>query len=359
MRELATGNGYIDDAVDALSSSNVFVASDVKDRSSLLTDLQHQVSGEDIAVAVVSTNATADGSTSLDIVQTMREAHPEYGTIIVAVGDDLAAGSSVLPAGQALQIANEAEGIDLGTSLRQTIAGVQTASIRDDNVALPEDGGAGLAIGIVLAIAAVLAGVGITVGLILGTRRRRVRTQNAMPDEVRVHLDALNTVRGEYAAAAASGNTASGTTAQEIGTLTANVAELFRRLESRSDEGQRKIAAVEYDDKLRRLGGALQRDYLLDIQTRPDLWDDPDERQREVQTALSAVSGELLENIRQVNAQRALRFQVSLDGLMGRRKELQDWDRAFDDAAPDGPSTGSGAGGSAGRPGGSAEGPRA
>ena len=51
-----------------------------------------------------------------------------------------------------------------------------------------------------------------------------------------------------------------------------------------------------------------------------------------MRTALSSFSTELVENIKQVNARRGLHFQVSLDGLMGRRKELQDWDRAFERA---------------------------
>jgi len=51
-----------------------------------------------------------------------------------------------------------------------------------------------------------------------------------------------------------------------------------------------------------------------------------------VRTALTSFSGELVENIKQVNARRGLHFQVSLDGLIGRRKELQEWDRAFERA---------------------------
>ena len=51
--------------------------------------------------------------------------------------------------------------------------------------------------------------------------------------------------------------------------------------------------------------------------------------------AVVGVSEQLVENIKQVNAQRALHFQVSLDTLIGRRKELRDWDREFDRATDD------------------------
>jgi hypothetical protein len=81
----------------------------------------------------------------------------------------------------------------------------------------------------------------------------------------------------------------------------------------------------------------VDRQYLLDILKHPNLWDDPDERVSEVRDAVVAVSEQLVENIKQVNARRGLHFQVSLDGLIGRRKELQDWDRAFDQASDDRP----------------------
>ena len=71
--------------------------------------------------------------------------------------------------------------------------------------------------------------------------------------------------------------------------------------------------------------------------SRPDLWDDPDERIREVQDATTEVSEQLVANIKQLNARRGLHFQVSLDGLMGRRKELRDWERAFGSASGDEP----------------------
>jgi hypothetical protein len=330
----AAGSGYIDEAADGLSTTNVFVSPEVSGSAQLRAQLSQQVSGDAIAVAVLSKNALLEADSTVDIVQALREAHPEYGTIIVAVGNDLAAGSSTIPGDQALRIANESESAgSQGASLSQAIIGIQTAGDHNVDIAPGGSGGDPVLTIVLVVAAAVVVVAGVMTGL-LAAARRRARASSVLPDPVRAHLDALAVARSAYERAGAAGNAAAGRTAQDIGALTANVAELFRRLRSRSDEGQRKIAAVEYDDKLRRLSGALQPDYLLDIQTRPDLWDDPTERAREVEAAVAAVSQELLENIRQVNAQRALHFQVSLDGLMGRRKELQEWDRAFGDASP-------------------------
>ena len=95
------------------------------------------------------------------------------------------------------------------------------------------------------------------------------------------------------------------------------------------------LPAVKYQTSRAFRQNIPYRDYLLDILNHPDLWDDPAERIQEVRTAVSAFSVEIVENIKQVNARRGLHFQVSLDGLIGRRKELQEWDREFGRASGD------------------------
>jgi hypothetical protein len=331
---------YVDEAAARLQSDNVFVSGEVRDADALAAALRQQIGDDSIGVAVFSKNAGI-GTTPLDIAQSLQE-QTTYDTIIVAVDWDLAAGSSTL-GDEALRIANEADdqAESVASTLTETIQGIQAAAPAPGTGAGDSGIGGGAILGIVLAVVAVVAVIGVTIGVVRG-RRGRARAERGLPDPVRAHLAALSAASSAYAAAGASGNQDAARTAREIDALVGNVAELFRRLDgrvsdNRSDGGQRQLAAVEYDDKLRKLSGALHPDYLLDILTHPNLWDDPAERQREVEGALSAVSQELVDNIKQVNARRALHFQVSLDGLMGRRKELQDWDKAFDTAAGDGP----------------------
>jgi hypothetical protein len=192
----------------------------------------------------------------------------------------------------------------------------------------------GVIVGLALTVA-VLVGAGITVVRVVRSRGRGVDDDERIPDGLSTQIATLKSLSAEYAAVGASGNQVAAQTGQEISVLADNAAELFARLDGRSADDQRSIAAVEYDDKLRKLTAALNREYLLDILTHPHLWDDPDDRVQEVLEGLHEVSAELLQNIKQVNARRGLHFQVSLDGLIGWRKELQDWDRAFNDAADD------------------------
>ena len=331
--------GYIDEATTALGQDNVFVSSEVGGGSALADALQQQIGDASIGIAVFSDNASFEAS-GTEIVQALAGAHPEYSTIIVAVGDDLAAGSRVLDSGEALRIANEAE------SSADSVDSALTEPIQTVIAETPAGGAAGggaagggvdggAVVGIALAVAAVLAGVGVTIGLIGRTRKTRSRADDRpqVPERIAAHVATLQALSVRYAALAASGDQVAAQTRTDIDDITANTVELFARLDRKSAEGQHSMAAVEYDDKLRKLTGALNRDYLLDILTHPNLWDDPEDRVREVRSSVTAVSEELVENIKQVNARRGLLFQVSLDGLIGKRKELQEWERDFDNAS--------------------------
>ena len=150
-----------------------------------------------------------------------------------------------------------------------------------------------------------------------------------MPEGIRAQVQTLQALSVDYAAVGVTGHPLAGQTAQDLQAIADNVTELFERLAGKASEAQRRLAEIEYGDKLAKLTAAVDRKYLLDILTHPQLWDDPDERVSEVRDAVVAVSEQLVENIKQVNAQRALHFQVSLDSLIGQRKELRDWEKEF------------------------------
>lgn len=324
--QLAASAGYVDDAADALQSGSVYVSREVDGSAALSAQLEAQIGDASVGVAVFSDNAALEAS-GPDIVSELA-GRTGFDTIIVAVGDDLSAGSRVLDPGEAMLIANEAEasGGTLEESLTQTVQTIvqESAPASAEN----GDGSAGVMIGIAIAAAVVVAGV---VGAIaaLRSRRTRARTGQEMPDSVRGPLQALRSLSGQYAALGASGNETAAATARTIDAITANTTHLFERLGEKGAQDQRELAQIEYGDKLGKISAALDRRYLLDILVNPHLWDDPEERIVEVGDALEGVSEQLIDNIKQVNARRGLHFQVSLDALSGRRRELRDWDREF------------------------------
>jgi hypothetical protein len=180
-------------------------------------------------------------------------------------------------------------------------------------------------IGGVVLIAAVGTGIGL-----VARRRRRPAAKDAsadpVPPGIRLRVTRLRELAPFYAGV--PGNPIAAETAANIEALASHVEQLFIRLDAKAGEDQSAIAEAEYSDKLARLVAALDRDYLLDLLTRPDLWDDPDQRIGEVREALDAVTTQIVDNIKQVNARKGLLFQVSLDSLIG-RSELRDWERQF------------------------------
>ncbi|WP_430646841.1 hypothetical protein [Agromyces sp. GXS1127] len=337
----AAADGYVDDASEALQSTPVYVSSEVDGASALQGALLAQVGDDSIGVAVFSDNAALEAS-GPEIVTQLAEA-TGYDTIIVAVGDDLSAGSRVLDAGEAMQIANQAEsGADsLDGALTETVQGVQAAAEPPPLVGGGDDGSGGdFGLGLVIALAVLVAAAGaVTWGIRARRRRGHGAVDAKLPEPIRRHVATLRSLAVEYAQVGSRGNAVAAQTANDMVGIAENVEELFVRIDragAGQAGGQRGIAAIEYDDTLRKLTAALDRDYLLDILTHPHLWDDPDERVREVREAVGAVSGELVHNIKQVNARRGLHFQVSLDGLIGGRKELQEWERAFERASGEG-----------------------
>lgn len=143
--------------------------------------------------------------------------------------------------------------------------------------------------------------------------------QDPVPPKIRTHVDKLSVLRQEYVLHAAAGTHAAGSFVGQIDSLIQNVTELFRRLSSKSDAAQRAYAVTEYDDVLAKLAGALDEDYLLDVLVNPRLWDNPEERVAGVQGALRAVDRQLVDNIKQVNADRGLEFQVGVEGIRDMR----------------------------------------
>jgi len=328
----ADGQGYVDDAIAGIEADGVYVSPEVSGSVALHDTLDQQVGDASIGIAVFSDNALLEAP-GPDILAEIAAAHPECETVIVAVGDDLWAGSRALASGEAMQIANEAEQSagSVEDALTETVQRVIAATPADD---APGGVDGGVVVGGVLGLIVLVAAGGALWG-VRRARRRRPGPEGRhapLPDAVRPLVGRLRALSGEYAAAGASGNRDAIEVAGEVATVANNTVELFDRLGRKGDESQRATAAVEYGETLRKLTAALDRDYLLDILQHPDLWDDPADRVREVRGALTSFSTELVENIKQVNARRGLHFQVSLDGLIGRRKELQEWDRAFERA---------------------------
>lgn len=318
----------VDDAIAALQSGNIYVASKVDDASAVTAALTSVVPTDgSIAVVVLPEDADISSVYALEILDKLT-AQSRQQTIVLAIGDDVQADSAVIGREEALRIANESEGAADGNTQAALVETVQ--QIVEETPSSPSGGaggGADLLLPLVIGGVVVVAGIGTAIGLVARRRRKKpAASADPVPAGIRLRVNRLRELRADYAAL--PGNLVAAETAVGIDALASHVEQLFVRLDAKAGEDQSVLAEAEYSDKLARLVAALDRDYLLDLLTRPDLWDAPDERVGEVREALSAVTTQIVDNIKQVNARKGLLFQVSLDSLIG-RSELRDWERQF------------------------------
>lgn len=314
----------------ALQSEDVYIGKGVKGGDSLSGALAGVVP-EDGSIAVVVLPADADlGAVyDLELLGRIAEKVPQK-TVVLALGEDLQATSMAIDSKDALFIANTNEtaaGGDTQTALVETVQ-----QIVDETPTSPAGGpgagGADWLLPVVIGGAVLLAAGGTAIGLLARRRRapKAVVSTDPVPAGIRLRVNRLRELRADYTNV--PGNPVAAETAAGIDALASHVEQLFVRLDAKAGEDQSVLAEAEYSDKLARLVAALEPDYLLDLLTRPDLWDAPDERVGEVRDALAAVTTQIVDNIKQVNARKGLLFQVSLDSLIG-RSELRDWERQF------------------------------
>ena len=328
----ASGSGWIDDAIAGLDAGNVYVAPGVSGASGLQDALSGVVPTDgSIAVVVLPKDAGLDSPYSTYILEKITGAADQQ-TVVLAIGNDLMADSAI-DGQEAMRIANENETAAGGNTQTALVETVQ--QIVEETPTSPgggAGGGADWLLPVVIGGAVLLAAGGTAIGLL--TRRRRapqaVAAVDPVPAGIRLRVNRLRELRADYANL--PDNPVAAETATRIDALASHVEQLFVRLDAKAGEDQSVLAEAEYSDKLARLVAALEPDYLLDLLARPDLWDAPDERVAEVREALAAVTTQIVDNIKQVNARRGLLFQVSLDSLIG-RSELRDWERQFKESS--------------------------
>jgi hypothetical protein len=326
----ASGSGWVDDAIAGLDAGNVYVSPDVAGSSGLADALSGVVPADgSVAVVVLPKDAGIENAYSTYILEKLTGAADQQ-TVVLAIGNDLMADSTAIDGDTVMRIANENEtaaGGDTQTALVETVQQIveETPSSPGGTAA---GGGADWVLPVVIGGAVLLAGGGTAIGLLLRRRRapKAAESTDPVPAGIRLRVNRLRELRTAYANV--PNNAVAAETAAGIDALASHVEQLFVRLDAKAGEDQGVLAEAEYSDKLARLVAALEPDYLLDLLTRPDLWDAPDERVAEVREALAAVTTQIVDNIKQVNARKGLLFQVSLDSLIG-RSELRDWERQF------------------------------
>lgn len=139
-------DGYLNATVQALQQGNVYVSPEVANIDASV--LREAIGSSDIVVAVVPSAAAEQNGGTVKFLSTVASG-VNHETVIIAAGNDIEAGSRVLPAGKAGEIANDAESNtpDTNAALVAAIDGIQSYSSRgipQERPAQTEESGGGL-----------------------------------------------------------------------------------------------------------------------------------------------------------------------------------------------------------------------
>ncbi|MDR3202797.1 MAG: hypothetical protein LBT54_06670 [Bifidobacteriaceae bacterium] len=339
----ARAASYLDEAVAALSDDATWVSPEIDGAARLGRAVAAANTSGAIAVAVFPDEASLE-ATPADLAAGIVR-RTGFPTVVVAVGGDLTARSSVLPEGEAARIANEEEsaGANLAAALTGTVERLAEAA-RGQGQGPAEgaagqpraaaDRGSGGGFAPIVLVLVLLACLGLVVVAL--RRRRRAKGLSAgapalvgkiseeTPGDVRAELDKLKRLHGRYADPSDSPahRAESLEMANALARILNDTSELFRRIAKKGTGEQKGIARVEYRDQLGKVADLLGDDYYYDIITHPDLWDDPDARGAAVRDSIAAFADQVRDNIKQTNASQDLRFQVSLDALARQKQDL-------------------------------------
>jgi len=163
----ATDISYLDEATQALQTSVLYVSPSVSDLSQeQQANLSSQIGSDSIAIVVLPTGAQSEiDSIPTFISQLASRTH--YETILVSIGGDFEAGSSTLNSGQASQLANAAEGGNLGDGLNEFVSEVQSNQPTTSSATDPLGG-----IGVIL-VSGVVGAVILFGAIVMITRARK------------------------------------------------------------------------------------------------------------------------------------------------------------------------------------------
>jgi hypothetical protein len=333
---------FVSESINGLIAKNVFIDSSATLSNS--AEISAAFSMNSVGVVSLPQMSTSTFSASALANQILAGTNGQYKTVIVMI-DSSHDSFGVASVGDAALIAktlNEANSGDGGAAILKSSKEIIeiSSNAKSSTSTQAESGGAeGNAVvlyGGTSVLVAIVVGVAV---FALGRGKKGDRQKSLTPsfkDSLAALPENLRKIVNEFLEITALHESPSRSSmlGPELQKIAANLTELFGRIERKGTEQQARMASVQYIDTLTKLNSALGKDYYLDIRMRPDLWDNAPQRLKEVETAVSATSAELINNIKQVNASKDLEFKVALESLSKSINEISVGDLYDDKISP-------------------------
>jgi hypothetical protein len=333
---------FVSESINGLMAKNVFIDSSATLSSS--AEISAAFSGSSVGVVSLPQMSTSTFSASALANQILNGTNGQYKTIIVMIDSshDSFGVASVGDASLISKTLNEANSGDGGAAILKSSETIVQASANAKTgtstqaESSPSDGGAVMLYGgTSVLVAIVVAGAVFALGRNKNNPKQKALT-SSFKERLAVLPDDLRKVANEFVEITRMHelSTNSSMLGPELQKIVTNFTELFARIERKGTEQQARMASVQYIDTFTKLNSALGKDYYLDIRLHPDLWDEAPRRLKEVETAVSATSSELINNIKQVNASKDLEFKVALESLSKSINEISVGDLYNDKISP-------------------------
>jgi hypothetical protein len=302
----ASAASYLDEAVQALQSDNVYVSLEATGvNAQTESKLSQQGHASDIAVVVLPANAVEDtGGNPTEFLTQLGE-RSDYGTVVVAFGDNLVAGSQDLGKGEAQQLADKAEGTGntVGDDLLTFVSEVRSA---EPSHAPATTAGSGvtitaIAFGVIVAVVLVVVVIGFVLSRIRREGQEEVLPKLVVDGELRDSLEKMRklalTITGDNELRQAALTAANETD------------ELFVEIrKALPDQIHQKTA--EFTNHVTRVNRVLE--VYLKAGAKPRHFDDAKRTQASARTSVFAYGENVRQNLVTVNEGELMGFEVDV-----------------------------------------------
>lgn len=304
---------FVADSIEGLKSSNVVVDSSAAlSKSGSISE-----TFEDSGIGVVVLPEMADDTFSATHLagQILNGSKSDYSTIIVVIDSNydtfgVASNDDPTEMTTALNVIHKGDaGETISAASRALLSEAKTESVGTDEglSAGAATLGAGFGIASLIVVAIIIQRV-VRKAKSRAPKIEKINLQN-LPQDLKRVTEELVAVHAKHM------KRGHDELSQKIGQIIKNLEELFKRMNRKGTDQQKRLAAAQYVDTLGKLNSALGDDYYLDIEEHPELWNRASDRIKEIEQAVDATHVEIISNIRNFNESRDLEFKVALESL--------------------------------------------
>lgn len=308
--------------VQSLESSNVYQSLGAK----FPEKVSSVYSNENIAI-VYNEGASNPGAEAVAI-----SSQTDYDTVIVYSGTSFGASSTNGNGSEIASVLNSSgDGVNAVVSQANQVKQLTIAKTGTSVGTNPPitDSGIGIGAGIGLGLGAVLI---ITVGIVLVKKLFGKKSayekpfKDVLPEE---YFNNISQKLGQEVSRlreliAKHEKAELPLSSQRLVAVDKRLGDLFTRLAQKGTQEQTSIAAVKYQNLLKKIIYIMDEGHYMDLAKNPELWNHAERRKQDSLNCVEAVDEQILDNIRQLNDSQDLEFNITMQALLSDSDDMDE-----------------------------------